>query len=299
MITKYSSFLFEASGYNNQGYSKDTIKSLQQILVNDKILPEKNKVGKSNVDGKFGEITKQYLQQYQKNKSLKDQSGKITKETLDSMGIKTGLVNQSDLSSSSSSSEIKQQGGTKPEVKAQTLQSYGKFTPGKDKASPLVVVFGGIPVGGRESGDYMYDYFNKTGDRYNLFVANSHKIDGAGAYQALKNKIGSGEMNPSKKILYLFSGGYRPGQSLLSKFDPNEFDKILLVDIWMGSSNVANFYKNLTSKYRDKVEYYYTDYGANNPSARNEISSLASKKEKVDGHMKSNVNAISSLLQIA
>lgn len=291
----YKDFLFEAK-FDNQGYSKDTVRSIQQNLVNDKILPPKNNLGKDNVDGKFGEITKGFLKQYQQNKSLKDQSGNITKETLDAMGIKTDLVNQNDLSSSSSSSDIKQQSGSQPEVKAQSLQSYGKFTPGKDKVSPLVIVFGGIPVGGRESGDYMYDYFNKTGDRYNLFVANSHRIDGAGAYQALKNKINSGEITPAKKILYLFSGGYRPGQSLLSKFDPNEFDKILLVDIWMGSSSVANFYKNLTSKYKDKVEYYYTDYGANNTSARNEISSLASKKEKIDGHMKCNINAINSLL---
>jgi hypothetical protein len=211
------------------------------------------------------------------------------------MGIKAGMVNQSDLQSSASSSALKQQPGSQPESKARDLQSYGKFTPGKDKSSPLVVVFGGIPVGGRESGDYMYDYFNKTGDKYNLFVAKSHRVNGEEAYQALKNKISAGEMTPSKKILYLFSGGYRPGQSALSKFSPDEFDKIILVDIWMGNSTVSEFYKGLASKYRDKVEYYYTDYGANNPSARNSIASSVSKKEKVSGHMASNINAINSL----
>ncbi len=267
-------------------------------LVDDKILSQKNDKGKDNTDGKFGEITKAALAQYQQKKSLKDQSGSINKETLDSMGIKTGLVNQTDLQSSASSGDLKQQGGAQPESKAQDLQSYGKFTPGKDKSAPLVVVFGGIPVGGRESGDYMYDYFNKTGDKYNLFVAKSHKINGGEAYQALKNKINSGEITPSKKILYLFSGGYRPGQSALTKFKPEEFDKILLVDIWMGNSIVSEFYKDLASKYRDKVEYYYTDYGANNPSARNAIASSVSKKEKVTGHMASNINAINSLLQL-
>jgi hypothetical protein len=215
------------------------------------------------------------------------------------MSIKTGLVNQSDLQSSTSSSDLKQQSGSQPELKAQDLQSYGKFTPGKDKSSPLVVVFGGIPVGGKESGDYMYDYFNKTGDKYNLFVAKSHRINGAEAYQSLKNKISSGEITPSKKILYLFSGGYRPGQSALTKFKPEEFDKIMLVDIWMGNSSVSSFYKDLASKYKDKVEYYYTDYGANNSSARDSIASSVAKKEKVSGHMASNINAINSLLKIA
>lgn len=294
MITKYSDFLFEAQ-FNNQGYSTDTIRAIQQKLVDDKILSQKNDKGKDNTDGKFGKRTKGALAQYQQKKSLKDQSGAINKETLDAMGIKAGLVNQSDLQASASSGELKQQSGSQPESKAQDLQSYGKFTVGKDKSSPLVVVFGGIPVGGRESGDYMYDYFNKTGDKYNLFVAKSHRINGAEAYQALKNKINSGEITPSKKILYLFSGGYRPGQSALSKFKPEEFDKILLVDIWMGNAIVSNFYQDLASKYRDKVEYYYTDFGANNPSARNAIASSVSKKEKVSGHMVSNVNAINSL----
>ena len=298
MITKYSDFLFEAQ-FNNQGYSIDTIRSIQQKLVDDKILPQKNAAGKDNTDGKFGELTKGALAQYQQKKSLKDQTGSINKETLDAMSIKTGLVNQNDLQSSAASGDLKQQSGSQPELKAQDLQSYGKFTSGKDKSAPLVVVFGGIPVGGRESGDYMYDYFNKTGDKYNLFVAKSHKINGAEAYQSLKNKISSGEIAPSKKILYLFSGGYRPGQSALTKFKPEEFDKIILVDIWMGNSTVSSFYKDLASKYKDKVEYYYTDYGANNSSARDSIAASAAKKEKVSGHMASNINAINSLLKIA
>lgn len=295
MITKFKDFLFEAE-FNNLGYSVDTVRSIQQKLIDNKILPQKNSKGKDNTDGKFGELTKGALSQYQQKKSLKDQSGSINKETLDSMSIVTGLVNQSDLQSSASSGDLKQQPGTQPELKAQDIQSYGKFTPGKDKSSPLVVVFGGIQVGGRESGDYMYDYFNKTGDTFNLFVAKTHKINGAEAYQSLKNKISSGVMTPSKKILYLFSGGYRPGQSALTKFGPDEFDKIILVDIWMGNANVSTFYKDLASKYRDKVEYYYTDYGANNSSARNSIAASVTKKEKVSGHMATNINAINSLL---
>jgi hypothetical protein len=94
----------------------------------------------------------------------------------------------------------------------------------------------------------------------------------------------------------LFSGGYRPGMTLLSKFKAEEFDKIILVDIWMGNSTVAQFYKELASNNKEKVEYYYTDYGANNPSARNAISSSVFKKEKASTHMATNIDAIKSLL---
>jgi hypothetical protein len=298
-LFKFDSFnesLIREFSRGDQKYSIDTIKSIQQKLIDSKLLDPKNKRGKDNVDGIFGKLTKRGLEQYQEKNSLSDKSGKITKETLDSMGIKADMLTQSDLKSSSASSEIEQQKGSKPDTKSQPVGNYGKFTPGKDKSAPLVVVFGGIPVGGRQSGDYMYDYFNKTGDKYNLFVAKSHKVNGLEAYQSLKSKISSGEISPSKKILYLFSGGYRPGMTLLSKFKAEEFDKIILVDIWMGNSTVAQFYKELASNNKEKVEYYYTDYGANNPSARNAISSSVFKKEKASTHMATNIDAIKSLL---
>jgi hypothetical protein len=300
-LFKFDSFnesLIREFSSDNQKYSTDTIKSIQQKLIDNKLLEPKNKKGKDNVDGIFGKLTKKALEQYQEKNSFSDKSGKITKETLDSMGIKVDMLTQSDLKSSTTSSEIEQQKGSKPDTKSQPVGNYGKFTPAKDKSAPLVVVFGGIPVGGRQSGDYMYDYFNKTGDKYNLFVAKSHKVNGLEAYQSLKSKISSGEITPSKKILYLFSGGYRPGMTLLSKFKAEEFDKIILVDIWMGNSSVAQFYKELASNNKEKVEYYYTDYGANNPSARNSISSSVSKKEKASAHMATNINAIKSLLEM-
>jgi hypothetical protein len=178
------------------------------------------------------------------------------------------------------------------------IGSYGKFTPASSKSSPLVVVYGGIPVGGRESGDYMYDYFKKTGNKYNLFVAKSHKIDGPSSYASLDQKIKSGSINPSKKVLYLFSGGYRPGKDLLTKIGAESFDKIFLVDIWMGSGTVSTFYKNLVSKNPGKVEYYYTTYGGNDSSATNFIASKSSKsfKNAKNDHMSTNIDAVASLM---
>jgi hypothetical protein len=181
-----------------------------------------------------------------------------------------------------------------------SIGGFGKFTPSSNKSAPLVVVFGGIPVGGRQSGDYMYDYFNKTGNKYNLFVANTHKVDGVGAYNSLKNKVAEEKITPAKKILYLFSGGYAPGMSLLNKVSAGEFDKIYLVDIWMGNQSVSDFYKKLTAANKNKVEYYYTQGGSANPQAAKAIADSASKKiEGSKGHMATNIDAVNSLTQYA
>ena len=178
------------------------------------------------------------------------------------------------------------------------IGSYGKFTPASSKSSPLVVVYGGIPVGGKESGDYMYNYFNKTGNKYNLFVAKSHKIDGPLSYASLDQKIKSDNINPAKKVLYLFSGGYRPGKDLLTKIGAEFFDKIFLVDIWMGSGTISSFYKNLVLKNPGKVEYYYTTYGGNDSSATSYIASKSSKsfKNAKNDHMSTNIDAVASLM---
>lgn len=183
------------------------------------------------------------------------------------------------------------------EAASSPISGFGKFTAASNKNAPLVVVFGGIPVGGRQSGDYMYDYFNKTGNKYNLFVAKTHKVDGAGSYSSLQNKMKEDGIIPSKKILYLFSGGYLPGMSLLQKVGAKEFDKIYLVDIWMGNPVVSEFYKKLASENPKKVEYFYTTFGANNADASSAIASSSSKatKNPKNNHMETNVDAISSL----
>lgn len=187
---------------------------------------------------------------------------------------------------------------------AQSIGSYGKFSASPKKDAPLVLVFGGIPVGGRQSGDYMYDYFDKTKDQYHLFVASSAKVNGIESYNAVMNKVQSLNLNPNKKILYLFSGGYFPGMSILKKIDPKEFDKIYLVDIWMGKKNpkISEFYLKIASSMPDKVEYYYTDFGAQNTGARNKMVNTVKVKMKnqANAHMGKqssvNVDAVNALM---
>jgi hypothetical protein len=188
---------------------------------------------------------------------------------------------------------------------AQPIGSYGKFSQSKDKEAPLVFVYGGIPVGGRQSGDYMYDYFNKTKEKYHLFIAASAKVNGIESYNNVMSKAQSLGLKPQKKILYLFSGGYLPGMNILKKIDPKQFDKIYLVDIWMGKKNpaISAFYLKLASSMPDKFEYYYTDFGAQNKGARDKMISTVKIKMKnqANAHMGTqssvNVDAVAALMK--
>lgn len=178
-----------------------------------------------------------------------------------------------------------------------TVGDLGKFTSAKDKTAPLIVVYGGIDVGGKKSGEYMYDYFGATGNSYNLFIARDSKIDGKKAYDDLKSTLEKEGIKPSKKVLYLFSGGWGPGKKLLESVGAKEFDKIYLVDIWMGNSTSSDFYKNLVKKEKQKIEYFYTSFGANNDSARKDLIASASysAQNKNNDHMETNKDALISL----
>lgn len=172
--------------------------------------------------------------------------------------------------------------------------SYGKFSPAKDKNAPLVMVFGGIDRGKKKSGSYMYDYFNRTGDKYNLFVAKDHTVNGTSSYENVVSKA----PNAKNKVLYLFSGGYKPGKQVLEKYGADSFTKIFLVDPWMGNADVGKFYADLAAKYPDKIEYYYTEKGAVNSSARDRIaSSVKTKVQNKKDHFQTNEDAVNSLLK--
>ena len=187
--------------------------------------------------------------------------------------------------------------------------SQGNLEVNSNKSAPLVVVFGGDDRNGKTSGVYMYDYF--TPDllsRYTVFIANSSKIDGNKAWKEIVAKCKELKLNPSKKILYLFSGGYSPAMEIDNSTDVNKkldylnstFNKIFLVDIWIGKSG-SDFYQKLGERYGNKLEYYSCG-GANSPGGsgnffvREIIVSKASKSylNSID-HMKTNLDAVKSL----
>jgi cyclophilin family peptidyl-prolyl cis-trans isomerase len=57
-----------------------------------------------------------------------------------------------------------------------------------------------------------------------------------------------------------------------------------------------NFYKQYIDANGGKTKYYYTSFGANNPTARNSIASKSSIKQMSNkGHMSTNLDAVSTL----
>lgn len=187
--------------------------------------------------------------------------------------------------------------------------SQGTLNLNTNKTAPLIVVFGGTDVGGKTSGQYMYDYF--TSDilsKYNVFIANSSRINGDKAWKEIIEKCTELGIFPTKKILYLFSGGYLPAMGINKNLDINKridylnsnFDKIFLVDIWIGEGG-STFYKKLAEKYGKKLEYYSyggqnSAGGSSNISVRKIIISKAYKSFlNSPDHMKTNLEAIKSL----
>lgn len=191
------------------------------------------------------------------------------------------------------------------------ISGFGKLSMATDATAPLLVVFGGITVGGVQSGVYMWNYMKGIKDRFHIFVALNSDVDGNKSYDALMSKLEVQSLTPSRQILYLFSGGYKPGMGLLNAKSTDLFSSIYLVDIWMGvtkksHSIVPDFYKALADKIASKITYVYTSFGANNDAARDYIANrLGSQKatlvkgqkgeEGMQTHMRTNTVAVGTL----
>ena len=179
------------------------------------------------------------------------------------------------------------------------IPGYGKLSLAPQPNPPLLMVFGGIDVPEGQldptdkshakdmvhSGVYMWNYFNRLKSRFHIFVALTPKVNGAMAYRhvlsALQSKSSAPGGHPSGQpqpfggpyqVLYLFSGGYKPGSELLASYSVKLFSSIFLVDIWMGSEGVGSYYQHLVTANAGKTYYIHTSFGANNSKVRDAIS---------------------------
>lgn len=198
------------------------------------------------------------------------------------------------------------------------VAGFGKLSIASNANAPLLVVFGGVPVlqsvidGIRRdprpdptvtSAVYMWNYMNDVTDRFHVFVAiDPHVVDGVKAYEALMNTVSDKSLSPSTKILYLFSGGWKPGRTLLLNKGDDLFSSIFLVDIWMGNTTSSGFYRQLASTKDKKLTYVYTTFGANDDDTRDFIANKlgSTKAVLVPGggmatHMKTNKVAVGML----
>jgi|GEM_PF-4488481 len=192
------------------------------------------------------------------------------------------------------------------------IHGVGRMSLAHDPKAPLLLVFGGVPVdfhdkGGEKtlSGVYMWNYLHKIQDRFHIFVAGSNDVEGAPAYRAVMKEVTGRKLTPSQQILYLFSGGYRPGMSVLTSFAANTFSSIFLVDIWMGTGkkhndpSVPKFYKSLADANSAKMFYIHTSGGAENTDARdyitNKLGPTRAPLVVTGGHMATNITAVNML----
>ena len=191
------------------------------------------------------------------------------------------------------------------------IAGQGKLSVAPNASAPLLVVFGGIDVHKVHSGVYMWNYMSHIKERFHIFVALSNNVNGTLAYRSLMKALQTKGLTPSKQILYLFSGGYKPGIDVLTSNGSNLFSSIYLVDIWMGvtkrsGSAVPDFYEALANGYAAKITYVYTSFGANNDAARDNIANKVgpARAKLVEGrihepgmqvHMRTNTAAISTL----
>ncbi len=182
-----------------------------------------------------------------------------------------------------------------------SIHGQGKLSLAPDPNAPLLVVFGGIDVDGIHSGVYMWNYMNHVKERFHIFVALHSHVNGSLAYRSLMSTVQANGLTPAKQILYLFSGGYKPGMDVLTIGGPSLFSSIYLVDIWMKGSNISDFYKGLVNGNAGKITYVYTLFGANNDGARDYIASkLGARAILIQGHgmpthMRTNTMAVNLL----
>jgi hypothetical protein len=185
------------------------------------------------------------------------------------------------------------------------ISAQGNLAIAPDVGAPLLVVFGGIDVHKIHSGVYMWNYMNPIRHRFHVFVAQSNSVNGTLAYGALIKKVTDKGLKPAEQILYLFSGGYRPGIDVLTTAGAGAFAAIYLVDIWMSGARLGNFYTGLADHNAAKMTYVYTLFGANNKVARDYIANKVVPRATLvqslpqeggmDTHMRTNLVAVSTL----
>ncbi len=169
---------------------------------------------------------------------------------------------------------------------------FGDLSVAPNDDAPLLVVFGGKNVDGRDSGGragggkggYMWDFVSKIQNKFHIFVAVNQHVNGKDSFDALMSKVNDEGLTPSKQFLYLFSGGWLPGEHLLGHLlrhkEPIPFSWIYLVDIWMRDSASYDFYTHLPNKISTPISYVHTLHGAVNDKARDALAkSVGSQNE--------------------
>ena len=150
----------------NESTKKDKIKKIQQFLVDKGFDLGDFGENEDGVDGDYGNLTKKAVEKFQREKGFKEEDidGKVGPDTAKAMGVDIEPV----FGKKSKESDEKEKDKKNVEKKDSdssylSVSSYGKLVLNSNKNAPLLVVYGGINVGGRTSGVYMWDYMDEIG----------------------------------------------------------------------------------------------------------------------------------------
>jgi hypothetical protein len=145
----------------------------------------------------------------------------------------------------------------------------------------------------------MFDYLKPlVGDEACVFVAKNPYVSGAGALKWAEDNYNKRPSAPSKKVLYLFSAGWRPGRAFAPDF--SKFDKVYLVDIWLGEKESFDVYIPSVGANPGKFVFIYTPSGT--AASQETLNSMLATgveahllpKERYD-HMSCNYFAVEQL----
>ncbi len=75
----------------------------------------------------------------------------------------------------------------------------GKLATAADASAPLLVVFGGIDVGGVQSGHYMWKYMDVVKNRFHIFVATNNVVNGKHSHDALMKAVKAQSLAPARR----------------------------------------------------------------------------------------------------
>jgi len=106
--------------------------------------------------------------------------------------------------------------------------------------APLVMVFGGVNVNGKQAREYMKPYMELLLTDNHVFIATNDKVDFNDCYSFATG--GHNPRPPEKRVLYAFSNGIIPVSDYIQATAGaayHNFDKIYLVDAFLQGAHTA------------------------------------------------------------
>jgi hypothetical protein len=170
-----------------------------------------------------------------------------------------------------------------------TMRAAGEIYLSKDNAQEpvqagFVMMFGGTSVRGNEAKVYMKEYARPLFGANHVFLA---KNDGVSFDYCFKYMLDDeyswharNESPPQKRVLYMFSNGTKPGLAYVKAITQYRFDKIYMVDAWLGDNSelsrevTKEFIRDMKARPSTYVFFYTNEWSENGMNAETRLTIL-------------------------